>query len=95
MAFPSFALGLVCALLIGALFHLVVGGGAARLLLYLLLSTLGFGAGHWLASSQHWFFLAAGSLQLGPAVAGSLLLLVLGHWLVRKGNQDSVRGPGV
>jgi hypothetical protein len=95
MAFPSLALALVCALVIGSLFHLVVGGGGAWLSLYLLLSMLGFGAGHWLASSQHWSFLAVGSLQLGPAAAGSMLLLVLGHWLGRRGTPKSVRDPRV
>ena len=81
MTLPSALLALVCALLLGALFHLVVDGGPGRLLLYMILSVAGFGAGQWLASSQHWSFLPVGPLQLGPDILGSLLALLLGHWL--------------
>ena len=42
MTVPSIALGLVVALLIGALFHLFLGGGLGRLILYLALSLIGF-----------------------------------------------------
>jgi hypothetical protein len=78
---PSIALSVVCALLIGALFHLVVDGGGARLLLYLALSTLGFAAGQITASSQGWSFLPIGPVQLGFAALGSIAFLLLGHWL--------------
>lgn len=81
MTLPSLVLAVVCSLLIGALFHLLVDGGPGRLLLYLILSTVGFGAGQWLASSQHWSFLPIGPLQLGPAALGSVIVLGVGHWL--------------
>jgi hypothetical protein len=72
---------LVGAWLLGALFHLAVDGGGARLALYLVLSTLGFAAGHWIAIAQGWSFLPVGPLQLGFGVLGSLAFLLLGHWL--------------
>jgi uncharacterized membrane protein YeaQ/YmgE (transglycosylase-associated protein family) len=81
MTLPSLVLGLVCSLLVGSLFHLLVDGGPARLLLYLVLSAAGFGMGQWIARSQNWTILPLGPLQLGPAVLGSLILLILGHWL--------------
>jgi len=81
MTLPSALFGLVCALLIGSLFHLVVDGGPGRLLLYTLLSTLGFIAGQWLADSQHWTLIPVGPLQLGAGILGSALFLVAGHWL--------------
>ena len=90
MTLPSALLGATCALLIGTLFHLVVDGGAARLILYMILSTIGFGAGQWIASSQHWSFLPVGPLQLGPSVLGSMAALLLGHWL----SKVNVRSTG-
>ena len=81
MTLPSLVLGIICALLIGSLFHVVVDGGPARLLLYLLLSTVGFGMGHWIGSLQNWMFFTLGPLRLGSAICGSLLFLIVGHWL--------------
>ncbi len=85
LTFPSLALGLIIALLIGALFHLWQGGGGERLWLYLVLSVVGFGAGHLLGVRAHWILIPVGPLDLGMAVMGSLLLLGLGHWLARLG----------
>jgi hypothetical protein len=95
MTLPSAVLGLLCALLIGALFHVVVDGGPGRLLLYLILSVAGFGVGQWVAGSQHWMLFPVGPLDLGIAAIGSLAFLLLGHWLsmVRtpdSGSQDRV-----
>jgi len=81
MTIPSVAFSLVCACLIGAVFHVFVDGGGARLALYLVLSTLGFAAGHLVSSTQGWSFLPVGSVQMGFAVLGSLVFLLVGHWL--------------
>ena len=90
MTLPSLVLAFVCALLLGALFHLLMDGGSGRLLLHLVLSVAGFGSGHWLASTMNWSLLPVGPLQMGPAVFGSLLFLGTGHWLsgVRIGASD-------
>jgi uncharacterized membrane protein YeaQ/YmgE (transglycosylase-associated protein family) len=68
-------------MLVGALFHLVVDGGPGRLVLYMVLGIVGFAAGQWLGSAQQWRFLPVGPIHFGPAVLGSLLVLLLGHWL--------------
>ncbi len=81
MTLPSLAWATVCALLLGSLFHLLVDGGPARLLLYLFLSAAGFAAGQWLATSQNWVFLPVGPIQLGFGALGSALLMVVGNWL--------------
>jgi hypothetical protein len=81
MTLPSVAFSLVCAWLIGALFHVAVDGGGGRLVLYLVLSTLGFALGHVFAVAQGWSFVQVGPLQLGFAAPGSLVFLLLGHWL--------------
>ncbi len=81
MTLPSFAVGLLIALLLGALFHLAADGGGGRLVLYLLLSLCGFFAGHFVGAALHWQLFPLGPLDLGMAILGSVFLLLLGHWL--------------
>ncbi len=81
MTLPSIVIGLLIALLMGALFHLGFDGGAGRLVLYLLLSLCGFFAGHSVGTALHWQVFALGPLDLGMAVLGSILFLFLGYWL--------------
>lgn len=81
MTIPTLLFGLLIALLIGALFHLWRGGGGGKLLLFLVLSTAGFAAGHFLAVWRGWTLLRLGSLEAGVAALGSLLFLVAGEWL--------------
>lgn len=81
MTLPAAMFGLLAAMLVGAFFHLVVDGGPGRLVLYMMLSVAGFGAGQWLGSAQQWTFIPVGPLHFGPAVLGSLLVLLVGHWL--------------
>ena len=90
MTLPSVAIGLILALLIGALFHVWQDGGGGRLILYLILSLAGFFAGHLTGSLLNWSFLLLGPLDLGMAIAGSLLFLGVGHWL----SLIEVQGPG-
>jgi hypothetical protein len=81
MTLPSMVFGLLCALLVGAIFHIVVDGGLGRLVLYLVLSIAGFGTGAWIASSRSWVVLPIGPLDVGAATIGSLVFLGLGYWL--------------
>jgi hypothetical protein len=81
MTLPALAFGLICALLLGALFHLLVDGGPARLMLYLCLSVIGFAAGHALRDSVGWTLIPVGPLDLGFGGIGSLLFLGVGYWL--------------
>lgn len=75
------AFGLICAILIGAIFHLAVGGSLRRLLLYLSLSILGFAAGHLIGLAQSWTLIPLGPLNFGAAVIGSIIFLGVGYWL--------------
>jgi hypothetical protein len=81
LTLPSLAIGLVIALLMGALFHIWQDGGGGRLMLYLVLSLTGFWAGHLAGSLLNWSFVPLGPLDLGMALVGSLLFLGVGHWL--------------
>ena len=81
MTLPSYVLGAVYALLIGSLFHVLVGGGAGRLLFYLVLSLAGGAAGQWLSAWQNWTLFPVGTLDVGLVTLGSLLFLGIGYWL--------------
>ena len=81
MTAPAYLLGLVYALLLGALFHLWRDGGFGRLVLYLFLSVAGAVAGQWLATWRNWGVFMIGPLDLGLMTAGSVAFLLVGYWL--------------
>ena len=83
MTLPTILFALIIAMLIGALYHFVRGGGGWRLLLFFGLSILGFALGQLIGAWQNWKFFMFGSLNLGMGSVGSLLVLVLGEWLSR------------
>ena len=83
MTLPTFLFGLLIALLYGAVYHLIRGGGFGRLLLYLGLSILGFAAGYFIGLWRGWIFIPLGSLNVGVSSAGSIIILVIGDWLSR------------
>ena len=81
MTLPSLLIGILFSTLFGALFHLWRGGGAGRLLLYLVLAWIGFWAGHLIAVYFDWQFTNLGPLHLGSATLGCLIALGIGYWL--------------
>ena len=81
MSTPILLLGIIVSTLYGAAFHLWRGGKAGRLLLYLILSWVGFWVGHLISSRLEWDFGTLGQLHLGAATLGSLLFLFVGYWL--------------
>jgi hypothetical protein len=83
MTFPTLLFALFVALLYGALYHFLRGGGFWRLLLFLGLSVLGFAIGHLIGLWRGWVFIPIGSLNLGMSSIGSVLCLVIGDWLSR------------
>jgi len=83
MTLPTLLFALLIALLYGALYHLLRGGGFWRLALYLGLSVVGFAAGHLVGLWRGWVFFPFGSLNLGMSSAGSIIFLVIGDWLSR------------
>lgn len=83
MTLPSLLLGLVIALLAGALFHVVRGGSGWRLLLCFGLSILGFALGQTVGIWFGVLLFKLGGLEIGLGIIGSLLLLILGDWLSR------------
>lgn len=83
MTVPALLFALLVALLYGALYHFVRGGGFGRLLLFFILSIMGFVLGHLVGLWRGWVWIPVGSINLGVSSIGSLLILVLGDWLTR------------
>ncbi len=83
MTVPALLFALLVALLYGALYHFVRGGGFGRLLLFFILSIMGFALGHLVGLWRGWVWIPVGSINLGVSSIGSLLILVLGDWLTR------------
>ena len=81
MTFPAFIFGFIIASIFGAVFHLWRDGGLGRLILYLVLSWVGFAAGHILAAGLGFKFFEVGPLHMGFGILGSIGFLLLGHWL--------------
>jgi hypothetical protein len=88
MTLPLILIALLIALLAGAIFHILRGGGGWRLLLYLALSVFGFAVGQGLSVWRGWRLLTFGALDIGTGLIGSLILLTLGEWLSRIENRD-------
>jgi hypothetical protein len=82
MTIPSLLFALLIALVLGALYHLIRGGDWSHLLAYLVMSVLGFAAGHFLALWRGWAFFQLGPLNLGPEILGALAFLIFADWLI-------------
>jgi uncharacterized membrane protein YeaQ/YmgE (transglycosylase-associated protein family) len=83
LTLPSILFGIVLAVLFGAMFHLLRGGNAQRLLMYLLLAQVGFWGGHFLGEYLDLTFAPVGPLLFGMAAIGSILVLVIGDLISR------------
>jgi uncharacterized membrane protein YeaQ/YmgE (transglycosylase-associated protein family) len=81
MTLPAVIIGFIISTALGALFHLWRGGGATRLLLYMILSWIGFWSGHTLGRILGWDVGKLGPVYILFACLGSLLLLGIGYWL--------------
>jgi len=77
----SIVLGFLLATAYGTLFHLLIGGPARRLFLYVVVSWLGFTIGHFIGGILllNWFQL--GPLNLLSASVGSWIALFGSWWL--------------
>ncbi len=70
--------GLVLATFIGAVFFIIRPSKSYRMLgLCILVSWIGFAAGDFIAEASNFRFWTAGALNLGGAIPGTLLALIL------------------
>lgn len=78
----ALVLGFLLATAYGAGFHLLLGGPARHILLYVLAAWLGFAIGHFLGDLLNIEILKLGALHLFTASMGSWLALITSWWLV-------------
>lgn len=83
MTFPALVFGIILSTIYGTAFHFWKGGGLSRLILYVILSWLGFWIGHFVGSAIGWTFASAGPINAGMATLGSAVFLFVGEWLSR------------
>lgn len=88
MTLPALLFGFVVSLFAGAVFHLLTGGGGARLVMYLVVAAIGFWIGHAVGVQFNINALNVGPLRFGMGMLGCLVLLGLGYWL------SQMREPG-
>jgi hypothetical protein len=81
------ASGLVLSFLLatayGAAFHLLLGGPARRILLYILAAWVGFALGHLLGDLLNIDILRLGAVYLFSASLGAWLALIASWWLTQ------------
>ncbi|MBN2547668.1 MAG: hypothetical protein JXB15_00810 [Anaerolineales bacterium] len=89
MAIPALVLGFIISTLYGLAFHLIRGGNAGRLFIYMILAWVGFALGQLLGEYLGWNFFSVGTLRLGMASLVSAIFLLGGHWLSQiPGNKE-------
>jgi uncharacterized membrane protein YjjP (DUF1212 family) len=86
---PNVTFAILIATLCGAFFHLIVGGDARRLSIYIVASWLGFAIGQSVGTSLDTPWLVIGDLHLLASLVGAFVVLILA-WLLsanRRSNQ--------
>lgn len=78
---PITTFGFILATLFGAIFHLIMGGDARRLALFLLAGWVGFGLGHLLGVIFGINILNIGTLRIFSASVGAIIALFAAHFL--------------
>jgi uncharacterized membrane protein YeaQ/YmgE (transglycosylase-associated protein family) len=88
---PITTFGFILATLFGAVFHLIMGGDARRLALFLLAGWVGFGLGHLLGVALGINILNIGTLRIFTASVGAFIALFVAHFLTsnRAHNQST------
>lgn len=88
---PTTIFGFILATLFGAAFHILVGGDARRLALFLLAGWIGFGAGHLIGVLFTINIFNIGTLRIATATLGAILALVGTHVLTTDTNRRSTQ----
>lgn len=88
MTLSALLLAFLFSSVLGLLFYVIVGGRGWRILLYLVLSWIGFALGNGLGGAIGWEVLQVGPVNTIPATFGSLILLLLGWWLGKVQNKS-------
>jgi hypothetical protein len=79
---PGLAISALLATAYGAAFHLWRGGGLSVLLRYLAAAWAGFALGQLMGWLGGWEFLMLGQVHVAEGTLGSVVLMMLAHWLI-------------
>ncbi|MCB9451625.1 MAG: hypothetical protein H6672_09300 [Anaerolineaceae bacterium] len=90
---PTATFGFILATLCGAIFHLIMGGDARRLALFLLAGWVGFLLGHILGGILGITLVTIGMLRVFPAILGALIALVVAQVLTSRRTRSSASRP--
>ena len=88
MTLPAILFGLMLAVLLGVLFHILRGGEGWRLLFHIGLSVAGFALGELASLGSGWSLYKFGALDVGMGAFGSASVLAFGDWLTRIETQN-------
>lgn len=91
---PTLTFGFVIATLLGAGFHLIFGGDARRLAMFLLAGWVGFVLGHMVGDILDFVLFNAfnvGALHLLPAAIGAIVALVFTQIVTSRRNNKNRR----
>lgn len=83
LAAAGIIFGFLVATAYGATFHFIVGGPARHIGLYLVVSWVGFGVGHFVGDYLNIEILRLGVIHLLSASLGSWIALITSRWLTR------------
>lgn len=78
---PIFIFAFVLATMFGLAFHVIMGGNAKRMVLFIVTGWLGFLLGQYIGGYLGLTLFKIGVLHLLPASAGAIGLLILAHIL--------------
>lgn len=81
---PNTTFAFIVATMLGAGFHLIFGGDARRLALFLLSAWVGFGLGHLLGALFEINILNIGTLRVVTATLGALVALLSASFLTTR-----------
>jgi len=80
---PSFTFAFIFATIIGAFFHLIVGGRARRLSTFILFAWFGFAFGQCIANLFEIVIFPIGEIHIIPATFVTVVILIFAHFLTK------------
>jgi len=83
MTLPALLFCILLSTVYGTAFHFWKGGDWKKLVLFVILSWVGFWIGHGVGAALKWTFAAIGPVNAGMGTLGSVIFLFVGEWLGR------------
>ena len=78
MPLPTIAFGILLSTFYGTIYHVLRGGSSKRIVLFLILSWIGFWLGDTISWYTGWSFAPAGLLNAGAGTVFALVFMIIG-----------------